>query len=161
MGRGRSGEVWSAFLSSAKEGKSRKWMATSQQQPPTVLARSLVDWSPSDPNAVDRLVHANIGQAVATGIARHDESSARHTAQTMAEGYSTMPVLITGRYEKGVVGSHASAGKQRLRCRIGGLNPTRYHGSRSIRPCRPRGPVHLRRKNACLRVSMHGLQPEV
>ena len=40
----------------------------------------LVDWSPSDPNAVDRLVHA-IGQAVATGIARHDESSARHTAQ--------------------------------------------------------------------------------
>jgi hypothetical protein len=43
----------------------------------------LLGWSPSDPNAVDRLVYA-IGQAVATGIARHDESSARHTAQTMA-----------------------------------------------------------------------------
>ncbi len=44
---------------------------------------SLVGWSPSDPDAVDRLAQA-IGQAVAIGIARHDESSAQHTAQTMA-----------------------------------------------------------------------------
>jgi hypothetical protein len=43
----------------------------------------LAGWSPSDPDAVDRLAHA-MGQAVAAGIARHDQSSARHTAQTMA-----------------------------------------------------------------------------
>ena len=47
-------------------------------------ARAILSgWSPSDPDAMDRLARA-IGQAVATGIARHDESSARHTAQTMA-----------------------------------------------------------------------------
>ncbi|MGH2390035.1 MAG: hypothetical protein ACRDIE_17705 [Chloroflexota bacterium] len=44
---------------------------------------ALVGWSPDDQDAVDRLTRA-IGLAVATGIARHDESSAVHTAQTMA-----------------------------------------------------------------------------
>jgi hypothetical protein len=44
---------------------------------------ALTGWSPSDPDAVERLARA-IGQAVAIGISRHDESSAQHTAQTMA-----------------------------------------------------------------------------
>jgi len=43
----------------------------------------LVGWSPGDPDALERLTQA-IGLAVAAGIARHDESSAVHTALTMA-----------------------------------------------------------------------------
>jgi hypothetical protein len=50
----------------------------------TTAARlALADWSPTDVDARDRLAAA-IGQAVASGIQRHEESNARHTAMTMA-----------------------------------------------------------------------------
>jgi len=44
---------------------------------------TLAGWSPNDPNALDRLANA-IGRAVARGIERHEETTARHTALTMA-----------------------------------------------------------------------------
>lgn len=44
---------------------------------------ALAGWSPSDPDALDRLCRA-MGEAVARGIERHEESAARHTALTMA-----------------------------------------------------------------------------
>jgi hypothetical protein len=44
---------------------------------------ALAGWSPDDPRAIDRLAAA-IGQAVAAGIQRHEESNARHIARAMA-----------------------------------------------------------------------------
>ena len=47
-------------------------------------ARSaLTNWSPNQTESTDRLATA-IGEAVAAGIRRHEESNARHTAMTMA-----------------------------------------------------------------------------
>jgi hypothetical protein len=45
--------------------------------------RALTGWAPDDPRAVDNLATA-IGEAVAAGIQRHEESNARHIALTMA-----------------------------------------------------------------------------
>jgi hypothetical protein len=44
---------------------------------------ALAGWSPTDPHALEGLSSA-IGQAVAAGIQRHEESNARHIASTMA-----------------------------------------------------------------------------
>ena len=44
---------------------------------------ALAGWSPDDPRAIDGLASA-IGQAVAAGVQRHEESNARHTARAMA-----------------------------------------------------------------------------
>lgn len=50
----------------------------------TAAARAaLAGWSPEQPDALDRLAAA-IGEAVAAGIERHEESTARHTALAMA-----------------------------------------------------------------------------
>ena len=43
---------------------------------------ALRDWSPSDPNSIDRLAAA-IGEAVAACIQRQAEIEARHTALVM------------------------------------------------------------------------------
>lgn len=40
-------------------------------------------WSPGQPDSLDRLAAA-IGEAVAEGIARHEQDAARHTAMAMA-----------------------------------------------------------------------------
>jgi hypothetical protein len=45
--------------------------------------QALADWTPDSPDSIDRLANA-IGQAVAAGIQRHEESNARHTALAMA-----------------------------------------------------------------------------
>ncbi len=44
---------------------------------------ALAGWSPDEPRALDGLATA-IGQAVAAGIQRHEESNARHIARAMA-----------------------------------------------------------------------------
>ncbi len=44
---------------------------------------ALAGWSPEDPRALEDLASA-IGQAVAAGIQRHEESNARHIARAMA-----------------------------------------------------------------------------
>jgi hypothetical protein len=44
---------------------------------------ALGSWKPEDPDSLDRLATA-IGEAVAEGIARHEQDAARHTALAMA-----------------------------------------------------------------------------
>jgi hypothetical protein len=49
----------------------------------TEAARAaLQSWSPADPDSVDRLARA-IGEAVAAGVARHENFVAQHTVLAM------------------------------------------------------------------------------